>query len=66
MKPTNLHEELRFEIAAHLEELSGLFKSHCKLTLIMRNPLAPNGDLFVSDDDPSKVIESIRKTCRLK
>lgn len=55
-------EDVYDEIAQALAELARLFKPHAKLTFVMRNPELEDGDMFVSDDDPQKVIESIQKT----
>lgn len=49
------------EVADALARLSRLFQPQCKLSFVMRNPHVEDGDMFVSDDDPEKVIEAIRK-----
>ena len=47
------------ECQAALAELSKLFKPHCKLTLIMRNPLEDDGDMIITSDDLAKVKEAV-------
>lgn len=37
-----------------------VFKPQCKLTLVMRNPLADDGDLIITDDSLELVAQAIR------
>jgi hypothetical protein len=55
-------ELTRLEIERHLAEMETLFKPHCRLTLVIRNPEKPDGGLVFSRDDPTEVIECIKRT----
>ena len=45
----------------HLSEMEKLFKPHCKLTLLMRNPESKDGDLLLTRDDLDEVIAAIER-----
>jgi hypothetical protein len=54
--------EAHVEIANHCAEIADLFKPGAKVSVIVRNPghgESHSADMFVSDDDPAKVIESL-------
>lgn len=53
--------EFQAECERHLKQLEKLFKPHCKLTLLMRNPQAEDGDMILTMDDLDAVIASITK-----
>lgn len=53
--------ELQIECEAHLAIIEKLFKPHCKLTLLMRNPEVADGDMLLTRDDLDAVIASIEK-----
>ena len=54
-------EETKRICGDKLNELRPLFRPHCELTFIMRNPKFPDtGTLMVSNDDPELLIEAIR------
>lgn len=52
---------LHAECAKSLRNLERFFESHCKLTLLVRNPQAVDGDIVISSDDLDQVISSIEK-----
>lgn len=54
---------LRLSIAKKLDEIAMLYKDDVKVTLIVRVPDFPDGrrDTVLSDDDPEKAIDSLRR-----
>ena len=48
-------------IERHLMEIETLFKSHCKLTFLMRNPELEDGDLILTTDELDQVITAIQQ-----
>ena len=48
------------QIAPHLEAIERLFKSPV-LTLVVRAPQLPDGDLVMTQDEPAKIIASVQK-----
>jgi hypothetical protein len=55
------------EIADHLEAIGRLFNAPVKITLLVRNPAAPDGsrDVFLSSDDwpaARAAVERLQKT----
>jgi len=50
--------EVHSEISVHLAEISRLFKNP-KITIIVRAPDQPDGDVILSDDDLDRVIAAI-------
>lgn len=53
--------ELWLECQRHLQQLEKLFKPHCRLTLVMRNPQSVDGDLVLTRDDLQCVEDTIRR-----
>ena len=41
---------VRKEVERSLRRLSPLFKDHCRLTFIMRNPQAEKGEMIITND----------------
>ena len=52
---------LHLELERHLSEMEKLFKPHCKLTLLMRNPQVADGDLLLTMDDLDEAIAAIER-----
>jgi len=46
---------------AALQELEKLFKPHCKLTLLMRNPESDDGDMLLTRDEFDDIIAAIQR-----
>lgn len=57
-------DEVKGEIAWHLDEIKRLFVPGVKLTILVRNPhIAPIGeaDVFLTSDDIDLAVEAIRR-----
>lgn len=54
-------QTLQENLEHHMAGIAKMFQPHCQLTLVMRNPEAPNGDLILTRDDPRKVIAAIER-----
>ena len=54
-------QDVRAEIAGHLDAIKPLFIEGAKVTLLVRNPSFPDGsaDVLMSDDDPAAVVTAI-------
>jgi hypothetical protein len=52
---------LHNEVAAHLEQISKLFKKGAKLTLIIRHTAIENADVCIGDDDLELAFAAARK-----
>ncbi len=48
------------KIIPHLEAIEALFKSPV-ITLVVRAPQLPDGDLVLTQDDPNAIIDTIKK-----
>lgn len=57
----DVHEQFVYNQCVELiKGLSLLFKPHCLLTLVVRNPEMEDSDLIVTQDDYDAVIAAIR------
>jgi hypothetical protein len=54
-------DEVKGEIAWHLDEIKPLFKPGVKLTILVRNPHIDEADIFLTDDDIDLAVKSIRR-----
>jgi hypothetical protein len=48
-------------VGAHMDDILGLFKSGCKITVLVRTPGFPGRDFMMSDDDPKEVVAMIQR-----
>ena len=53
--------EVQIECERHLQALEPLFKPHCRLTLLMRNPESDDGDLIFTQDELAAVENAVRR-----
>ena len=53
--------EVQIECDLALQQLEKLFKPHCRLTLLMRNPELADGDLLLTRDDLDLVSAALQK-----
>ena len=51
--------QARAEIEMALSELSVLFEDHCRVTFIMRNPQADDGNLIIGNDRLDDVRDAV-------
>lgn len=56
-KLVNLH----YRISEILEEISGMFSTETKITLIVRTPKLQDGGVLISDDDYDAAIAEINR-----
>lgn len=56
-------ENLKFEVADHLEEICKLFTQRPKITIVIRTPwlVGQDGDVILSDDDFDLAIAAINR-----
>ena len=52
--------DLYDSLLPHLEAIEALFKQPL-VTLVVRAPQLPDGDLVLTQDEPQKIIESVEK-----
>lgn len=52
--------QLHQKLAVHLEQISELFKNP-KITLVVRSPDLPDGDVVLTDDELDKAIAAIER-----
>lgn len=60
MNTVKMHE-VHARCCEALGTLEPLFKPHCKLTLLMRNPKSDDGDMIVTTDDLGAIIKAIER-----
>ena len=60
MKPTKNIMRLHQDLQTDLDRISARFKN-AKVTLIVRNPDIPNGDVVIGNDELDSAIESVRR-----
>ncbi len=55
-------EQLRSEIADIIVEfLEPICDSRCLISVVIRSPHLPDGDLVVTADDPEKIIQALQR-----
>lgn len=57
--PSEAVMKVGVKVERHLLEIEKLFKPHCKITLLVRNPKERDGNLLLSVDDLDEVTKAI-------
>lgn len=52
-------EIVRRECELYLSQIMALFKPHCKVTLLIRNPKTEDADLALTNDDFGEAIKAL-------
>lgn len=58
-------DELRDEVAGHMDEIVALFKPGVKITVVVRTPGFPDRDMLMTDDDLAEVRAMIERRASL-
>jgi len=54
-------EHLRSMVADRLVAMESMFDKRCKLSLVMRAPHLPDGDLLVTNDDTASLMAALKR-----